>query len=195
MKSIIVATFILIAFAACNSSKYTNPHIEIQTQYGDIEMELYPKQAPKSVAAFLSYVDSGYYKKSSFYRVLNEDNQPMGAAETALIQGGLWATGEKRIGTIATIPHETTKETGLLHKDGTVSLARKAPGTASTEFFICIGDQPGFDYGDTANGDGQGYAAFGKVLKGMEIVRKIHRQPVNGELFKVKIFIKDMVRL
>ncbi|MES2774588.1 MAG: peptidylprolyl isomerase [Bacteroidota bacterium] len=193
MKSIIFTLAVLFAFAGCNSPKTGNPHVEIQTQYGDIELELYPAQASKSVAAFLSYVDSGWYQKSSFYRALNRENQPTGAAEAALIQGGTWAGNDRP--QVPGIPHETTKQTGLFHKDGTLSLARKEPGSASTEFFICIDDQPGFDYGGDNNGDGQGYAAFGKVVKGMDVVRRIHRQPVNGELFEPKIFIRDIVRL
>ncbi len=160
-----------------------------------LELELFPKQAPKSVAAFLAYVDSGYYNRSSFYRVLNKENQPMGAAEAALIQGGLWANKEETTSHIPTIAHENTKQTGLLHKQGTLSLARGAIGTASTEFFICIEDQSSFDFGGGNNGDKQGYAAFGTVSKGMDVVRKIHRQPVDGELFRSPVFIKEINRL
>lgn len=167
--------------------------MEIQTKFGDIEVELFPDQAPISVAAFLKYVDSGYYKNSSFYRVLNDDNQPMGNAETALLQGGIWKT--KPNITLAGIPHETTQQTKLSHTNGTISLAREAPGTANSEFFICIGDQPGFDYGGSNSSDGQGYAAFGRVLKGMEIVRKIYIQPTNGEQLKQQVDILDIVRL
>ena len=194
MKGIIFTISTLLVIAACTSKPPGNPKVEIQTLYGDIEMELYPKQAPKSVAAFLSYVDAGYYKETSFYRVLNEDNQPMGASEVRLIQGGIWATKSRNGLQIPNIPHESTRQTGLPHKDGTLSLARQAPGTASSEFFICIGDQPGFDFGGASNGDGQGYAAFGIVTSGMDIVRKINRQPADGELFNTPVFIKDIVR-
>ena len=195
MKKIILTICILSGLAACKSKQTGNPKLEIVTEYGDIEIELFPKQAPKSVAAFLSYVDAEFYNKASFYRVLNEENQPMGAAEAALIQGGLWANKEKQAAQIPTIEHETTRQTGLLHKDGTVSLARGEPGTASTEFFICIGDQPAFDFGGGSNADNQGYAAFGKVTKGMDVVRKIHHQPVDGELFSSPVFIKKISRL
>ena len=187
---IIIATFGFLI--GCKTTKTGNPKVEIVTEFGEIEMELYPQQAPKSVAAFLSYVESGFYNRTSFYRVLNQENQPMGAAEAALIQGGLWANKEKKQDPVATIEHETTKQTGLLHQDGTVSLARGVPGTASTEFFICIGDQPGFDFGGGNNSDNQGYAAFGKVTKGMDVVRKIHHKPVDGELFISPVFIKEI---
>jgi peptidyl-prolyl cis-trans isomerase A (cyclophilin A) len=75
---------------ACSSSKRENPHIQIQTKFGDIEIELYPKQAPKTVAAFLSYIDSGYYKNAAFYRVLRADEQPTNANKSEFIQGGIW---------------------------------------------------------------------------------------------------------
>jgi peptidyl-prolyl cis-trans isomerase A (cyclophilin A) len=180
---------------ACSRPQYKNPHIEITTKFGTIEAELYPDKAPKSVAAFLSYVDSGFYENTAFYRVLNEDNQPTGAADAALIQGGLWGTHDKQAAAIPLIPHETTQQTGLHHEDGTLSLARQAPGTASTEFFICIGSQPGFDFGGSNNGDGQGYAAFGKVVKGMDIVNRIHRQPSDGERFVPQVSILNIERL
>lgn len=178
---------------ACANPKYKNPHVEIKTKYGDIEVELFPDQAPKTVAAFLKYVDSGYYKNSSFYRALNDDNQPMGNAETALLQGGIWKT--KPNVTLTGIPHETTQQTKLSHTNGTISLARQEPGTANSEFFICVGDQKGFDYGGPNSTDGQGYAAFGHVLKGMDIIKKIYNQPTDGEQLKQQVDILDIVRL
>jgi len=186
---------ILVVFLcfACSHKKYKNPHVEIQTNFGDIEVELFPDNAPKSVAAFLSYVDSGYYKDASFYRALNDDNQVTGNAETAILQGGIYQT--KPTMNVPGIPHESTQQTKLTHKDGTISLARLAPGTASTEFFICIGDQKGFDYGGSNNTDGQGYAAFGQVVKGMELVRQFYTQPTNDDQLKKPIDILNIVRL
>ena len=179
-KSMIQKCFyILLAYGVlinC-SPKYKNPHIEIETGRGDIEIELYPDQAPKTVTAFLSYVDSGYYKNANFYRVLANDNQPSNAPKAQLIQGGIWKTNYKLSSSLPGIPHETTQQTKILHKAGVISLARAAPGTAGTEFFICIQDQPGFDYGGNNNADGQGYAAFGKVIKGMDIVMDIYNAP------------------
>src|SRR5690348_9404841 len=116
LRTIVVA--FLLVLISCSSNKYQNPHIEIQTRLGDIEVELYPDKAPKSVAAFLSYVDSGFYKNSSFYRVLNDENQPSNAPKSELIQGGIWKTNYKKSSTLPGIPHETTQQTGILHKDG-----------------------------------------------------------------------------
>jgi peptidyl-prolyl cis-trans isomerase A (cyclophilin A) len=77
---------------------------------------------------------------------------------------------------------ETTAQTGRRHVDGTVSLARAEPGTGSAQyFFICIGDQPALDFGGTRNPDGQGFAAFGRVVRGMDVVRRIHALPADGE--------------
>lgn len=182
-------------FVACSHKTYKEPTVKIETNFGDIIVELYPEKAPQTVAAFLSYADSGYYKQTSFYRVLKKEDQPSIAFKSELIQGGLWGTNNKLLAILKGIPHETTKETGLLHKDGTISLARTAPGTASSEFFICIGDQPAYDYGGAANSDGQGFAAFGKVIEGMEFVKQIHSQPDNNTTFTPLIPIKNIVRL
>lgn len=183
-----------LAFS-CKPKNTTTPHIEIQTSQGDIEIELYPLRAPKTVAAFLSYIDSGYYEHSSFYRVLNQENQPSNAPKTELIQGGIWKTKNKLAIRIPGIPHETTLQTKILHTDGVISLARLAPGTATTEFFICIGNQPGLDYGGENIEDGQGYASFGKVVKGMDVVRKIYRQNENDQYFDPPVAIFAILRL
>ena len=118
----------------------------------------------------------------------------MGTNATELIQGGLWATGKRR-DSLTGIPHEPTSQTGILHEDGTISLARQEPGTATTEFFICIGKQPGFDYGGNANSDGQGYAAFGRVVKGMDILKKIYEKPEENQYFKPPVKIRKIVRI
>jgi peptidyl-prolyl cis-trans isomerase A (cyclophilin A) len=185
----------LILLLSCHSTLNPDaPRVIIQTQAGDIEVELYPKQAPRTVAAFLSYVDSGLYKKCNFYRVLNEANQATGADPSELIQGGIWRTNRAEAVSLPGVPHETTQQTHILHTDGVISLARQAPGTATTEFFICVGDQPGFDYGGKNNPDGQGYAAFGKVVKGMEVVRAIYGLPEEDQSFTPPVPIKNIVR-
>jgi peptidyl-prolyl cis-trans isomerase A (cyclophilin A) len=183
-----------ILLAACGT-KYKNPHIEIQTKFGDIEVELYPDQAPKTVKAFLSYVKAGYYNNSSFYRVLNDENQPSNAPKAELIQGGIYKSKPKVHDTLTGIPHETTEQTHIQHKRGVISLARLAPGTGTSEFFICLADQPGFDFGGENNADKQGYAAFGKVVKGMEIVNKIYNQREDNQSFDPPVPIYDIIQL
>jgi peptidyl-prolyl cis-trans isomerase A (cyclophilin A) len=108
------------------------PHVVIQTKAGDIEVELYPQQAPRTVAAFLSYVDSGFYKRSCFYRVLNEENQVTGVEPSELIQGGIWRTNHAKAASLPGVPHESTQQTHILHIDGVISLARQEVGTATT---------------------------------------------------------------
>lgn len=179
----------------CTQKESVNPHVLILTKAGDIEIELYPDKAPKSVAAFLSYVDSGYYTNATFYRVLNQFNQQSDAFKATLIQGGLWRTKRKLSSSLPPIPHETTQQTGLTHKSGTISFARLEPGTARTEFFICIEDQPGFDFGGENNPDKQGYAAFGRVVKGMDVVNLIYNRPEDDQVFEPPIFIFEMRRI
>ena len=190
----LVAMLLMIS-AGCSSSESRNTHIEIRTKVGNIEVELYDDKAPQTVQAILSYIDSGFYRDASFYRVLNMDNQPSDAPKAELIQGGLWNKKGARRDLTPGIPHESTRQTGVLHTDGVVSLARQEPGTANTEFFICVGDQPGFNYGGENNPDGQGYAAFGKVVKGMDIVRRIYNLPEEDQYFDPVVPIYNIVRL
>ncbi|MEP7237148.1 MAG: peptidylprolyl isomerase [Ferruginibacter sp.] len=185
---------IALLFLSCNQAAYKNPHIVINTQLGDIEVELLPDQAPKTVTAFLSYIDSGFYNKTSFYRVLKSEDGPA-ITNTGIIQGGMWQTNPTKKATIAGIEHETTKQSGLTHQSGTISLARLAPGSANTEFFICIGDKSPLDFGRRGTEDGQGYAAFGKVFSGMSIVRKIQGQKSHGDKFDEAIEIIKITRL
>jgi len=179
-----------------NKKKYDKPTIDIQTYYGDIIVELYPEKAPKTVAAFLSYVDSGYYKNTTFYRVLKKEDQAMNVAKTQLIQGGLWQTKFKKQQTITGIPLETTKQTGILHTEGVISLARgEAANSGNTEFFICMDAEPDYDYGGDASPDKQGYTTFGKVIEGMEFVKQIHQQPDFETNFNPPIKIINITRL
>ena len=187
--------FVMLALMSCNTPRTGNPHVEITTLFGDIELELYPQQAPLTVAAFLSYIDSGYYKKASFYRVLVDHNQPTNAPKSELIQGGIWKTNNRLLQKIPGIPHETTAKTNLSHTDGIISLAHQAPGTANTEFFICVGDQHGLDFGGENNPDGQGYAAFGRVVKGMDVVYRMYAAPERDGQLTPQIYITRMRRI
>lgn len=179
----------------CTQNNFKEPTIKIESIFGNIYVELYPDKAPKTVAGFLSFVDSGYFKNTSFYRILKREEQPSNAFKTDLIQGGLWETNLKLEQKIHGLPLETTKETGILHKTGVISLARSTPESGKTEFFICLGDQPVYDYGGEASNDKLGYAAFGKVVKGMDVVKKIHSQPYIGMAFETPVRIINIVRV
>lgn len=193
MRNIVFFFFAALTLVQCKPRSYTEPHVLISTSFGDIEIELYQTKAPRSVAAFLSYIDSGYYAKSAFYRVLRTEG--LTGDNSGMIQGGAWQNNDPRIAAVPGIPHESTQLTGLTHTTGMVSLARTKPGTAGTEFFICIGDQTQYDYGNEHNGDREGYAAFGKVIKGMKVVREIQNEKTNGESFTPVITIKSIRRL
>lgn len=182
-----------ILFISCGNH-YTTPHVVITTNYGVIEAELFPDKAPKTVAAFLSYVDSGLYKNSSFYRVLFIES-PASNYNFGLIQGGIWQSNSTKAATLPGIEHESPKQTGLSHTSGTLSLARGVAGSGNSEFFICVGDQTQYDSSTTTNPDGLGYAAFGRVTQGMDIVRKIHSQPYNGQAFIRPIVITAINRI
>ncbi|MDI3334787.1 peptidylprolyl isomerase [Defluviimonas aestuarii] len=151
--------------------------VMFRTTEGDIRVELYAEKAPVTVANFLRYVEGGYFDGGSFYRTVNSENDT-GTPVIEVIQGGM-AGGEPPFPPIA---HESTRDTGLRHTDGTLSMARAEAGTASSEFFIAVGDQPGLDYGSGRNDDGLGFAAFGRVIEGMEVVRTIHGKPADGSV-------------
>jgi peptidyl-prolyl cis-trans isomerase A (cyclophilin A) len=186
---------IISAFVLSCGHKYAHPHVLIETKFGDIEVEIYPDRAPETCKAFLSYIKQGLYNNSSFYRVLNSDNQASDAPKAELIQGGIWQTNPDKLQTLKGIPHETTKRTGILHKTGTISLAREEPGTASSEFFIVIGDQPGYDSGGVNNPDHLGYAAFGRVVRGMDVVLLLYNKPERGQSFDPPVPIYDIKEL
>ena len=169
MKSIICAvSLFLCCFASIANEKTIL--VTLETTLGNIELELYPEKAPLSVNSFVRYVESGNYNKGKFTRVVHDNNQDHMKVKIHVIQGGTENPEELIFPAIA---HETTQKTGLKHLRGTISLGRLAPGTASSEFFICNEDEPSLDFGGLRNPDGQGFAAFGTVLKGMAVADKI----------------------
>ena len=163
----------------------------IKTELGDITLEVYPKKAPLTVANFMNYVDARLYDSSSFFRAVRLDNQRGNNIKIEVIQGGdVDSTKE-----YAPIALETTQQTGLYHNDGTISMARSGPATATSSFFICINDQHSLDFGGKRNPDGQGFAAFGQVTHGMDIVKKIQElYPKQGQYFKPVVRIISIRR-
>ncbi len=189
---ILMALSVAVLLVSCSGNK--NPQIIIKTNLGNVDAELYPQQAPKTVAAFLAYIDSGLYKNSSFYRLTFIESMTS-SQYMGIIQGGIWQTNNAVAAALPGIPHESPKQTGLSHTDGTLSLARTTAGTANSEFFICIGDQTAYDSDIDLNADGLGFAAFGRVTNGMDIVRKIHKQHSSGEAFIKPVEIIAIERL
>jgi len=153
------------------------PQVMIATSLGDIVIEIEDKKAPITAANFLGWVDRGVYSGGSIYRAVTRAND-RGKPMIEVIQGGRGIEWEDKVPGVA---HEPTTLTGLRHLDGVISMSRDKPGTATTEFFICIGDQPALDAGGGRGSDGLGFAAFGRVIKGMDVVRAIQAQPTTGK--------------
>lgn len=202
----------------CYVSVNTKPSesVIITTPLGVIEVELAQQQASLTTANFLHYVEHGFYNGGRFHRAVTPDNQsnanlknekagagidqdadrsqlPNDAVIIEVIQGGI--DPDRQDEQNAPIPLERTRDTGLRHEDGTISMARLTEDSAVSDFFICIGDQPELDFGGQRNVDGQGFAAFGKVTTGMDVIRVIQQSPVDGQSLDPPIQIITIARL
>jgi peptidyl-prolyl cis-trans isomerase A (cyclophilin A) len=164
----------------------------IETELGTIEVELYAKQAPLTVQNFLRYVDGGFYNGGIFQRTVKPDNQPGKKILIEVIQASINPAREKE--SFPPIKLERTNKSSLHHKNGTISMARDTPNSATSDFFICIGDQPSLDYGGRRNPDGQGFAAFGRVVKGMNVVKRIQMAPADGQKLTPPVKILSIKR-
>ncbi|MDA3905599.1 MAG: peptidylprolyl isomerase [Bacteroidales bacterium] len=169
-----------------------NPSIVIETEVGDIVVELYLDKAPITATNFLKYVDENRLEEATFYRTVRVDNQPNSKVKIDVIQGGLYEDNHPMM--LDPIVHENTEVTGIKHLDGVISMARYGPGTATSEFFICVGDQPKLDFGGNRNSDGAGYATFGKVTRGMDVVHLIHQAHAEGQYHNPRIKILSIKR-
>ncbi len=167
------------------------PRVVMQTDFGDIEVEIDSVHAPVTAANFLRYIDLGFYRFGRFHRTVRADNQPGSTVPIAVVQAGL---DSLRVENFPPIPLERTSVTKLRHTDGEISMARDGPNTATSDFFICVGDQRALDFGGKRNPDGQGFAAFGRVLRGMEVVRRIHQAPAEGQQLEPPIRILGIKR-
>lgn len=189
MKKVILA--FSIVFLHCEDKDSTN--ILMTTEIGTITIELFPNQAPITVKNFLRYIDEDRYSDFTFYRVVNMKNQNSDSVKIEVIQGGLGFNQHPDV--LPPISHESTNKTDLKHLNGTISMARNEPGTASSEIFICINDQPELDYNGSRNPDGLGFAAFGMVKSGMDIVKKIQQSPSDGQMLNKPIRVKSIKRI
>ncbi len=183
--------------------------VRIDTEFGPIRVELDEQASPITTTNFLHYVEEGLYDGGSFHRTVRMDNQgnenlpkrkdvnddgaplPNDQEKIEVIQATINEERHDELGD--PIPLERTSETGLRHVDGTISMARTTPDSAVADFFICIGDQPALDFGGMRNADGQGFAAFGRVLEGMEVVRTIQEQPSEGQHLDPEVTINRIV--
>jgi peptidyl-prolyl cis-trans isomerase A (cyclophilin A) len=167
--------------------------VAIETELGEIEVEVHLERAPVTARNFLRYVDAGHYDGGQFHRSVTMDNQPNDKVRIEVIQASV--NKEKETESFPPIPLERTMNTGLSHEDGTISMARDEPDSATSSFFFCIGDQPELNFGGARNADGQGFAAFGHVIRGMDVVKKIQKSPAKGQRLDPAIRIRSVRRL
>jgi peptidyl-prolyl cis-trans isomerase A (cyclophilin A) len=186
VAAVIALAVLASAASAQSAAGAPGPTVIIETSLGEIRVALDAVHAPATTANFLRYVDQHFYDDTTFYRTVRADNQPDNPVKIDVIQGGLHDEAGAASGPV---PLERTSKTGLRHVDGAISMARDGPDTATTEFFICIGDQPELDFGGRRNADGQGFGVFGRVTAGMDIVRRIHQSPAQEQRLNPPITI------
>ena len=151
--------------------------VVLETDKGAIEIEIDLGRAPITAGNFLKYLDGGLYDGGRFTRTVRRDTENRTDYPIQVIQATI--NPARRAEAFPAIALERTNTTGILHKNGVISMARgNAADTATNQFFICIGDQPELDFGGKRNADGQGFAAFGRVIIGMDVVEAIQRSPV-----------------
>jgi peptidyl-prolyl cis-trans isomerase A (cyclophilin A) len=191
-RSLLFVLFVSLILTVCRTQEEPIPMVLLKTELGDIKVVVDIANAPITAKNFMRYVDENRFKDAFFYRVVTLDNQPQNDIKIEVIQGGLgFVESNLRL---PPVEHETTEKTGLLHKDGVISMARREPGTASSEFFICVGDQPELNFGGKRNPDNRGFAAFGRVIEGMDVVRTIHEQPADGQMLVTPVSIISIER-
>ncbi len=184
----------LLAATAVGAQQPGIVRVLIETDRGTIAVALDSARAPISVTNFLRYVDGGAYTSGRFHRAVTNANQPNDSVKIQVIQGGANPMRDPSL-RFPPIELERTSVTGLRHKDGTLSMARAGANTATSDFFICVGDQPSLDFAGHRNLDGQGFAAFGQVTAGMEVVRAIQASPVTNQALTPPITIKRISRV
>ena len=167
--------------------------LRITTDLGVIDIEVDVARAPATSANFLKYVDGGFFDGGQFHRAARLETQAERPVKIEVVQASI--NRERSKESFPPIALERTSVTGLKHTDGALSMARSGPDSATSSFFICVGDQPSLDFGGARNADGQGFAAFGRVVSGMDVVRKIHQSPAKGETLEPPVKILEVERL
>lgn len=182
----------VLGTAASAQEKVVPVSIRVETEAGDFVAELYPDKTPTTVANFLRYVDGGFFNGGCFMRTVRPDNE-QNPVKIEVIQAVIHPWKENN--SFLPIALERTSVTGIRHVDGAISMARSEPNSATSSFFICVGDQPELDFGGKRNPDGQGFAAFGRVTQGMDVVRRIHMSPAEGQALVPLVRILSTARI
>jgi len=193
MRALLVIVLGLWTALASSATSDESIRVLMVTERGEIELSLDAARAPATVANFLRYVDREFYHGGVFHRTVTPENQPHNLVKIEVIQGGINPDWEDDDG--PEISLERTRNTALRHLDGTISMARLGPDTATSDFFICVNNQPSLDFGGPRNPDGQGFAAFGQVTRGMDVVRAIQAAPHEAQSLAPPIKILRVRRL
>jgi peptidyl-prolyl cis-trans isomerase A (cyclophilin A) len=185
--AVVAALTVCALSLLCAQAGAQTVRVRFETALGPFEVAIDAVRAPVTAANFLRYVDGGFYDGGRVHRSARLETQAARPVKIEVIQAGI--NPARQGDAFPAIPLERTSVTGILHQDGTISMARSGPDTSVSDFFICIGDQPSLDFGGARNPDGQGFAAFGRVVAGMDVVRAIHRAPAEGERLSPPIVI------
>ncbi len=175
-----MTTAAALALSACATmaNGADNPRVVLETDAGRMVLELELERAPLTVCNFLSYVTDGDYAGGTFFRTVvsatNDNPNPIDVIQAATPRGSDDALRPP-------IPLERTRDTGLGHTAGVISMARDGPDTATSSFFIVTQDTPSLDFGGGRNPDRQGFAAFGRVVEGLDVARRIQMSPADAE--------------
>jgi peptidyl-prolyl cis-trans isomerase A (cyclophilin A) len=175
IRALAVAVLIAVGTASQAPDRRQHTVVVFETEKGTIELDVDGAHAPVTAANFLRYVDAGFFDGGTVNRAVRPDNTVRHDIEIQVIQFQIDEARNRQ--EFPPIPLERTSVTGLKHVDGTISMARDGPDTATGSFSIVIGDQPSMDFGGRRNPDGQGFAAFGHVVRGTDVVKAIHASP------------------
>lgn len=188
-----IIVWLLVCFLAASVYGQESVRVLIDTELGEIEVEVDVAEAPGTTANFLRYVDENFYDGGQFHRTVTMQNQPNNDVKIEVIQASI--DEARKDDQFEPISLERTTKTGLLHKDGVISMARGEPDSATSSFFFCVGDQPELDFGGARNPDGQGFAAFGRITRGMDVVKKIQMSPHEEQRLTPPVRIRSVRRL
>lgn len=188
-----IVCLLLVGLFAASLYGQESVRVLIDTELGEIEVEVDVAKAPGTAANFLRYVDEDFYDGGQFHRTVTMQNQPNNDVKIEVIQASI--NEANKDDQFDPIPLERTTKTGLLHKAGAISMARDAPDSATSSFFFCIGDQPELDFGGARNPDGQGFAAFGRITRGMDVVKKIQMSPREEQRLTPPVRIRSVRRV
>ena len=188
----IALTVVCCTGSASAGQVSSNVTVLVVTDLGDITVAIDMEHAPQTAANFLRYVDADAYDGGQFHRTVTMQNQPNNDVRIEVIQASV--NRGRSEDSFDPIQLERTPVTGLRHIDGAISMARGGPDTATSSFFFCIGNQPSLDFGGDRNPDGQGFAAFGHVVSGAEVIRQIQMQPADGQRLEPPIRIVSVAR-